>query len=167
MDRYCLQILNFGTWEDEKSFRYPHQAIEFGKETYSQNQWRVYRIDNGETVHEYDPMAVIENEARLDTQRMADTVRWREVFQNRNNAAIDAAARQRETDRQRTQARRDRLRGFNFVGNRPQVPNDDLFEEIVGRPNPSWVRHADFGANFGSKKHSFEDFKIDWRKEGF
>lgn len=166
MDRYCLQILNFGTWEDEKSFRYPHQAIEFGKETYPQNQWRVYRIDNGEMVHEYDPMAVIENEARLDTQRMADTVRWRQVFQNRNNAA----ARQREIDRQRIQARRERLRGFNFTGARPPAAND-VFEEVVGRPNPQWMRYAEFSDDGElprrKAKRRVEEFKIDWRKEGF
>lgn len=151
MDRYCLQVLNFGEWEDEKAFRYPHQAIACGKEDYSQNQWRVYRVDNNETVYEHDPMLIIENEARLDAQRMADTARWRETFQNR--AILNAASRQREVDRDRAQARINRLGGFNFIGEAPRVTNlfNALFETAIDWPS----------------LHKKEEYKIDWRKEGF
>jgi hypothetical protein len=162
MDKFSLEVQNWGNWELERDFSSLDRAIRFGRERFPENEWRVYDRVAREVVHVHDPAVALEQTARQEFQRFQTTERWRERFAERAAAEVlarqqreriaEVAARQRE----REQVRRNRLRGFRFVGEPPEIlrmsrPTFDAIEDLFD--DESRVRDR--------------DDKVDWLKEGF
>lgn len=165
MDKYSLEILNFGRWELERDFSTLDGAKTHGLTYFQQNEWRIFDRRAGAHVFSYSPAAALEETARNEVRRLEDAERWRFRMAMRQAADVmarqqrermaDVAARQRQQQRERelNQARRNRLQGFNFVGPRPSIldtPDPVMIEEYI---------------------ESLEDRdvveKVNWLKEGF
>lgn len=175
MEKYSLEVLNWGTWELEKDFSSLDRAKRYGHERFAQNEWRVHDRVAGYIVYSYDPAAALETVAREEVHRFAENERWRQIFAERAAAAVQArqqrermaevAARQRQ--QARDQARRERLRGFRFVGEGPAVLNTGFLTnpEIDHQQMMNDLFGQDYGHG-GPKRRSMED-RVNWLKEGF
>lgn len=172
MNKFSLEVQGLSSWELERDFSTFEGAINHGQQHFSQNHWRIFDRTAGSHVYIYDPTASIENDARLDTERFAETSRWRQIFAEQAEAErlIELERRERprrlppsqprtvaQTQRQSQQAqqavRRSRLAGFNFVGDPPPILRSPV---IVDFPQASWdddIEPISTGVN--------------WLKEGF
>lgn len=156
MEKYSLEICDWGAWELVKDFASYDRAKQYGNRTYPQNEWRIFDRIGGEVVFEHDSLSAIEPQCRQELQRFSDNEHWRNVYAERRIAenrsrqeqerVAEIAARRRQT----TQERRSRLRGFSFVGNEP-----DIFEEQW------WERQI------AGKRGNVAAEKVNWMKEGF
>ena len=166
MDKYSLEILNFGQWELERDFSTLDGAKTHGLMNFPHNEWRVFdRRAGAHVVFSYDPSSAIEETARNEVRRMEEAERWRFRIAMRQAAEVmarqqrermaDVAARQRQQQRERelNQARRNRLQGFNFVGRRPS---------ILDTPDPVMVEDYIDSLEDGDVVE-----KVNWLKEGF
>lgn len=169
MEKYSLEVSNWGDWELEKDFASIPVAIRYARDRFSQNEWRVIDRRTGEVVHSHDSNAEIETTARAEVARFQNTERWRTIFAERAASAVvasqqrermaEVAARQRARQREQEQARRERLRGFNFVGATPEILRaprfpqweDDMLDLLPSEDRP--------------RRGQFEH--VNWLKEGF
>lgn len=162
MEKYSLEIENWGDWTLERDFSSFDRAKRHGIEKFPQNDWRIYDRVTRQIVYQHSPL---EEVARQETRRFAETERWRQVYADRAADAVvarqqrermaEVAARQRERD----QARRSRLRGFNFVGPEPAIlSRRSVMEELFLRDLEAWDR---------PKKRSSDIDHVNWLKEGF
>lgn len=162
MQKFSLEIENWGSWELEKDFASLDRAKRYGVDRFPQNEWRIFDRIAGAVVYTHDPSAVIQQEATQEVERFRATERWRQVFADRAAAEVlerqnrerllEVASRQRTRQRNTEQERRERLRGFNFVGSRPRVLDtwnaDDFLESI----NP---------------RNDHLEERVNWKLEGF
>ena len=167
MEKYSLEIASWGSWELERDFSSIDRAKRHAEEHFPQNEWLIFDRIAGSYVHHHDPFQVIQAEARLEARRFQDTQRWRQVFAERAAAAVVAnqqrermaeiAARQRARQRDMEQQRRERLRGFNFVGSRPSILELQEEQEEIA-----------LAELFGMKPHRDHLLeRVNWLKEGF
>jgi hypothetical protein len=164
MDKFSLEVNNWGEWELERDFSSIGVASRHARERFAQNEWRVIDRITGEVVLVYDPNTVIESEARNEQARFQRTERWRQAFSNRAIAEViaqqqreqlvEVASRQRATQRQREEDRRARLRGFRFDGDAPA---------ILRSATPMWVE--EFAVIFSDSRRN--NTRVNWLKEGF
>jgi hypothetical protein len=153
MNKYSLEVENWGEWEFEKDFSSIDRAKRHGLEQFPQNQWRIFNRVDGTIVHTHDPSDVFEEVARQEVARFNAANHWRTVFNERVAREV-IAMQQRErmseiASRQREQLRRDRLRGFRFVGSQPEI-----------------LRQLNVVTSYVERKIKFGD-KVNWLKEGF
>lgn len=168
MQKYSLELAEWGEWKLERDFSSFDRAKEHGLQNFPQNEWRIFDRVAGAIIYQHDPFAEIETQAKEEVRRFAETERWRTFFaeraardvierQNRERMREVAARQRRQQQRQREQEdqRRNRLRGFNFVGETPPVLNrryeyalPDLEDDLFERSNPL-------------------DEKVNWMLEGF
>jgi hypothetical protein len=148
MHKYSLELMNLGRWELERDFSTLSAAIEYGKQNFPQNEWRVFDRVAQENVYTYDHVGAIEQAAGHELQRFARTNELRNFFNQRNVDNLphlrSIASQQRE--RQQLAARMERIRGFRFVGGAPQILNHEFI----------WDFEEDTLVN-----------KVNWLKEGF
>jgi hypothetical protein len=164
MNKYSLEVENWGEWEVEKDFSSMDRAKRHGLEHFSQNQWRIFDRTAGEIVYTHNPSAVLEEIARQEVSRFNTTDHWRTVFAERaarevvanqqRERMVEIASRQREIQRVQEQRRRDRLRGFRFVGSEPEI--------LRQRPILDW-----FDAIEEDRGKRPKGDKVNWLKEGF
>ena len=141
MEKYSLEISNWGSYELVKDFSSMSGAIRHGQNHYPQNDWRVFDRVGGSVVYENDPFASIEEQASQEISRFQNTELWRRRFQEQAErdvrarqewermAEIARRQRQSQTVRDFSQERRDRLEGFNFIGGRPAILEDEDWTE--------------------------------------
>lgn len=163
MEKYSLELSNWGTYELVKDFSSMSGAIRHGTNHFPQNEWRVFDRVGGKIVFENDPFASISEQASQEIERFANTERWRRRFQEQaerevrarqeRERLVEIAARQREA--QHNQARRDRLAGFNFVGNAPSVLQQRWEDEAE-----EWEWDDDERLDLSREK-------VNWLVEGF
>jgi hypothetical protein len=135
MEKYSLEISNWGTYELVKDFSSMSGAVNHGRDQFPQNEWRVFDRVGGKIVYENDPFGSIAEQASQEIKRFDDTEKWRLRFQQQAEREVVArqererlaeiASRQRQAQRQFRdipQERRDRLEGFHFVGAPPAIP---------------------------------------------
>jgi hypothetical protein len=155
MEKYSLEIGNWGDWELVKDFSSLSLARRHGDRSYSQNEWRIIDRKDGEVVFENDPYAEIETQSKQELKRFEDNERWvnlyaeRRVAENRRRQEQERVA-EVSARRQAIQARRTRLRGFQFVGNEPDILEEQWWERQITR-----------------KRGNVAAEKVNWMKEGF
>ncbi len=183
MSKYSIEICNFGNWELEKDFSSFELAKSYGIESFAQNEWRIYDRDNHTYAYEHNPLHVLESQARAETIRFSETRRWRQVFidreeheeflreeaSRRNLARIADEQRRRQQDND--QRRAERIRGFNFVGARPDVLNQhrppiqpmnpNVFERLTRAIAEAYDNYDE------SEEWGLKEKKVNWLKEGF
>jgi hypothetical protein len=131
MEKYSLEVENWGDYELVKDFSSVELAKDHGCTNFPQNEWRVFNRTAGRVVHKHDPFSSIEEEASQHLQRYATTDMWRqryadqaarEVYARQQRGRLaEIAARQRAAQRDNLEARQQRLAGFRFVGQEPSV----------------------------------------------
>lgn len=163
MQKYSLELENWGNWQLEKDFASLDRAKRYGLDRFPQNEWRVIDRHTGGVVYQHDPTAAMQQDAELESRRFQQTERWRQIFADRAAADVverqnrerllEVAARQRSRQRSMDEERRRRLRGFNFVGSRPRVLEQWDIEEFLESVQ-------------ARRRDELED-KVNWRLEGF
>lgn len=81
---YLLEVLNFGRWEAEADFRSQNEAIMYGRENFSHNEWRI--TSNNVLHYLYDPMDIVKQEG----QQQLQTYQRNAEFTSRRDDRIDA-----------------------------------------------------------------------------
>lgn len=167
MDKFSLEIENWGEWQLEKDFSSFEGARQYGLERFPQNEWRIFDRNAREFVHRHDPSCIMQETAKQELDRFADTAKWRQRFAERAAAEVVAnqqrermaeiAARQRSRQRELNSQRRRRIRGFNFVGSRPDIL--DIFDE--------WSEAGETILRGTTSSRQNIDEKVNWLKEGF
>ena len=95
MEKYSLEVENWGNYELVKDFSSVELAKRHGTSNFPQNEWRVFNRTAGRVVHRHDPFSEIAAEASQHLQRFADTEMWRQRFADR--AAHEVVARQQRS----------------------------------------------------------------------
>ena len=179
MEKYSLEIENWGSYELVKDFSSLELARQHGRTNFPQNEWRVFNRTAGHVVHKHDPFSNIAEEAAQHLQRYADTDMWRHRYaeqaarevqtrQQRGRLA-EIAARQRQNQRDNLEARQQRLAGFRFVGQQPEAlstpfpPAHAAAEIWDDEDEPAW----DDGDWDDDDRLDLAREKVNWREEGF
>ena len=144
MSEFSLEIDNWGEWNTEGYFLTLPQAVEFGKEFFAQNVWRVVDRYSDANVFSYDPFYQIELAASAEIARFNSIEEWRmncdrSQARRQRTRMSDIASRQRGT--------RTRIRVQRFT--RVQLPDD-------------WALQDNYWAIMSPNKE-----KINWKKDGF
>ena len=164
MEKYSLEVENWGSYELVKDFTSESLAKSHGQSSFPQNGWRISNRTSGSVVYEYDPLSNIAEEAGQHLQRFADTEVWRRRFavqaaqqvvarQQRGRMA-EIARRQRQSQRDDNQTRRTRLAG-SFVGRTPH---------ILDRRIEDWDEYWD---EDDDERLDLSREKVNWMQEGF
>lgn len=176
MRKFSLEIENWGTWSLEKDFSSLDRAIRHGREKFPQNEWRVFDRVSGEFVYFNDPLMEMQQEANQELLRYEETTHWRQVLGERHQQSIVENQRQ-QNEYRREEQRRQRLRGFGFVGGQPaqRIPaprprSFQLFDYQQLNHEWNWDEEESFFQNLseriGRKRKRTVD-KVNWKKEGF
>ncbi len=169
MEKYSLEIENWGSYELVKDFSSVKLAKQHGRNNFPQNEWRIFNRTAGRVVHKHDPFSDIAEEASQHLQRFADTEMWRQRFadqaarevvarQQRGRMA-EIAARQRQAQRDNSEVRRERLSGFRFNGPQPDILAQAAAwdDEVEGWDDEEYdLDRLDLARE-----------KVNWQQEGF
>jgi hypothetical protein len=151
MEKFVLEIDDWGSWDVVKDFAERTAAERYGLEQFPQNEWRVRNRLNGRVVHKHDPFQAIQKDASNELHRFKENDRWRQIF---------AEKRAREV---RERQERERLAEINA---RQQLGR-------VQRQGQATVRqgHVDIlSEQWWDRETSRENVaaqKVDWKREGF
>jgi hypothetical protein len=163
MEKYSLEVENWGSYELVKDFTSESNAKGHGQSNFPQNGWRILNRTSGSVVYEYDPLSNMAEEAGQHLQRFSDTETWRRRFseqaaqrviarQQRGRMA-EIASRQRQSQRNSNQARRTRLDGF--------VGTPHILDRRIEEWDDDWYDEDDDGRLDLSRE------KVNWIQEGF
>lgn len=160
MDKFSLEVENWTEYELVKDFSSLDRAQRYGAERFPQNSWRVFDRTAGAVVYEHDPYEAIAKEASGELNRFVQNEKWRRIFAERRADEVRArqerermaelVARRRATQLAYDRQRRERLQGFNFVGDQPDILSDRWWDEQTVRYRRNPVVE-----------------KVNWLKEGF
>lgn len=143
MTKYSLEVENWNKYEHVKDFSSINLAKKHGTDNFPQNKWRLFDRIEGCVVYDYNPMEHIGKEALQHLERFDNTDKWRNKFAR----MTEIARRQRQSQRNRAEERRQRLSGFRFVDERIDPTLNGVF-------------------GISSVDKELDD-KINWKKEGF
>lgn len=175
MEKYSLEVENWGSYELVKDFSSIELAKSHGHSNFPQNEWRVFNRTAGRVVHKHDPFSEIAAEASQHLQRFADTDMWRQRFADQAASEVVArqqrsrlseiAQRQRRDQRDHTEERRERLSGFRFNG-----PEPDILAQA--RRAAAQARRAAWNDEWGDEEECDDRLdlareKVNWQQEGF
>lgn len=157
MNKYSLEVEDWGEWALEKDFSSVERAKRYALDKFPQNQWRIFDRVVGSVVYTHTASSAIEEAARQEVSRFNRTDHWREVYAQRDQ---QFGRLSNVANRQREEQRRNRLRGFQFVGDEPAVLRRPR------RMDPPISRGVFNPAlRFGWERPS--EAKVNWLKEGF
>jgi hypothetical protein len=164
MQKYSLEIENWGTWELERDFASFDRAKTYGLDRFPQSEWRIIERTTGEIQYHHESLPALEVIAQQESSRFANEVRWRNNFAQRQ-VINEVASRQRTAQAERAESRRNRLRGFHFVGEPPPIVRRGVGIEDG---NLRAARIAHFADLFlhGEDRPDINE-KVNWKTEGF
>lgn len=168
MEKYSLEVENWGSYELVKDFTSESLAKGHGQSNFPQNGWRIHNRTSNSVVYEHDPLSSIAEEAGQHLQRFADTETWRRryaeqaaqqvVARQQRGRMAEIARRQRQSQRGDDQARRSRLESFSFRGGTPHIL-DRRIEDWDGDEDEDW--------DDDNGRLDLAAEKVNWMQEGF
>lgn len=100
-----LQVNNWTDWEIIQKFDNETDAKSYARETYAQNEWRIYDDINQRVTHQHDPSQVFSDIAMADLDRFQRVDNWTRRRQQRE---LRRTRLQRHATRQRLLVERQR-----------------------------------------------------------
>jgi len=132
--QYDLQVNDWIDWEVVEKFNDQTDAKSYARETYAQNEWRIYDNVNQRVIHHHDPSQVFSEIAMADLDRFRRVDNWTRRREDRQQ--------QQQRRREINQNRVARLRMLHRNSPRNGVRDDMVFcfEEKTDKVN--WIKEG-------------------------
>lgn len=143
MEKFVLEVNDWGSWDFVKDFSDKSAAERYGREQFPQNEWRVRNRLSGHMVHRHDPFEVIQEAASAELHRFRENDRWRQIFAEKRAREIREGQ-----ERERLAELYARQRVEQVQQGHLDILSEQWWEREVGRTNVAAQ-------------------KVDWKREGF